>query len=346
MIRAAATPEWLAGMSPDEAAAAWAVRLGEIPAAAGDEEAFRSWLESDPAHVDAWAAAMRAWGCLDNPQAADDDALAALRSGAIDAGPERSARWGRFAAIAATLLAIAGSAAFLMQAPSSNEDGATPDLLAVRGPADFEAGKGQAAYFRLPDRSRVSLEPESAIDLVFTADRRSVRLLRGEAVFLVSPNAQRPFSVEAADHEIVALGTRFAVGLNEGNLRVRLLEGQISVGVPGSGAQPVAMREGQELVSRGGSAIVKSMEAPLAGAVSSANAVVIFNNDTLAEAAAELNKNSDRRLVVRDPKVTRLRVSGRFLTGDVERFAHIVAEIHPVRVARREDATVEILPSR
>jgi transmembrane sensor len=345
MIRAAATPEWLAGMTPDEAAAAWAVRLGEVSVAAGDEEAFSSWLDSDPAHIDAWAAAMRAWGCLDNPQAADDDTLAALRSEAIDAGPDRPARWGGFAAIAATLLAMVGSAAFLMQAPSSNGE-AKPDLLAVRGPADLEAGKGQAAYFRLPDRSRVSLEPESAIDLVFTADRRSVRLLRGEAVFLVSPNAKRPFSVEAADHEIVALGTRFAVGLSEGNLRVRLLEGQVSVGVPGSGAQPVAMREGQELVSRGGSAIVKTMEAPLAGAVSSANAVVIFDNDTLAEAAAELNKNSDRRLVVRDPKVARLRVSGRFLTGDVERFAHIVAEIHPVRVARRDDATVEILPSR
>ena len=174
MIRAAATPEWLAGMTPDEAAAAWAVRLGEVPAAAGDEEAFRTWLESDPAHVDAWAAAMRAWGCLDMVASAQDDALATLRSDAIDAGPERTARWSRFAAIAATLLAIAGSAAFLMQAPSSNENGGKRDMLAVRGPADFEAGKGQAAYFRLPDRSRASLEPDSAIDLVFTADRRAV----------------------------------------------------------------------------------------------------------------------------------------------------------------------------
>jgi transmembrane sensor len=346
MIRLAATPEWLAGMTPDEAAAAWAVRLGEVPASAGDEEAFRSWLERDPAHVDAWAAAMRAWSCLDNLASAHDDALAALRSDAIDAGPERSARWGRFAALAATVLAVAGSAVFLIQAPSPTGDGAKPDRLAVRGPPDLEAGKGQAAYYRLPDRSRVSLEPESAIDLVFTADRRSVRLLRGEAVFLVSPNAQRPFSVEAADHQIVALGTRFAVELSEGNLRVRLLEGQISVGVPGSGAQPVVMREGQELVSRGGSATVQSMEAPRVGAVSSANAVVIFDNDTLAEAAAELNKSSGRRLVVRDPRVAGLRVSGRFLTGDVERFAHIVAEIHPVRVARRDDGTVEILPNR
>jgi transmembrane sensor len=346
MIRAAATPEWLAGMTAGEAAAAWAVRLGEIPAAAGDEEAFRSWLTSDPAHVDAWAAAMHAWCCLDNLASAQDDALAGLRSDAIDAGPEHTARWGRFAAIAATVLAIAGSAAFLMQAPSPNGDGAKPDLLAVRGPADLEAGKGQAAYYRLPDRSRVSLEPESAIDLVFTADRRSVRLLRGEAVFLVSPNAQRPFSVEAADHQIVALGTRFAVELSEGNLRVRLLEGEVSVGVPGSGRQPVVMQEGQELLSRGGSAIVRSMEAPRAGAVSSASAVVIFDNDTLAEAAAELNKNSERRLVVRDPRVAGLRVSGRFLTGDVERFAHIVAEIHPVRVTRRDDGAVEILPTR
>lgn len=345
MIRAAAIQEWLAGMTPDEAAAAWAVRLGEIPAAAGDEEAFRSWLESDPAHVEAWAAAMRAWGCLDNPQVAHDDLLAALRSNAIDAGPERSARWGRFAAIAATLLAIVGSAAFLMQDRSWNGDGAKPDMLAVRGPADLQAGKGQAAYYRLPDRSRVSLEPGSAIDLIFTADRRTVRLLRGEAVFLVSPNAQRPFSVEAADHQIVALGTRFAAELNDGNLRVRLLEGQVSVGVPGSGAQPVVMLEGQELVSRGGSAIVRSMDAPPSGTARSADGVIIFDNDTLAQAAAELNKGSERRLIVRDPRVARLPVSGRFLTGNVERFAYIVAEIHPVRVARRPDGTVEILPN-
>ena len=345
MIRAAATPEWLAGMTPNEAAAAWSVRLGEAPAAAGDEEAFRSWLESDPAHVDAWAAAMRAWRSLDVPGAADDDALAALRYAALDAGPERTPRWGRFAAVAASLLAIGGGAALLLPAPSSNGEGARPDQLAVRGPADFTAGKEQAAYYRLPDQSRVSLEPDSAIDVVFTAGQRSVRLLRGEAVFLVSPDAQRPFSVEAADHEIVALGTRFAVELSEGNLRVRLLEGRVSVGVPGSGTQPVVMREGQELVSRGGSAIVKAMEIPPT-ATGPADGVIIFDNDTLAEAAAELNKNSDRRLVVRDPKVARLRVSGRFLTGDVERFAHIVAEIHPVRVARRDGGTIELVPNR
>lgn len=343
MIRAAATPEWLAGMTPDEAAAAWSVRLGEAPAAAGDEEAFRSWLESDPAHVDAWAAAMRAWRSLDVPEAAHDDALAALRYAALDAGPERTPRWGRFAAVAASLLAIGGGAALLLPAPSSNGEGARPDRLAVRGPADFTAGNEQAAYYRLPDQSRVSLEPDSAIDVVFTAGQRSVRLLRGEAVFLVSPNAQRPFRVEAADHEIVALGTRFAVELSEGNLRVRLLEGRVSVGVPGSGTQPVVMREGQELVSRGGSAIVKAMDIPPT-ATGPADGVIIFENDTLAEAAAELNRSSRRQLIVRDPGVAALRVSGRFLTGDVERFAHILSEIHPVRVVRRDEGTVEILP--
>lgn len=344
MIRAAATPEWLAGMTPDEAAATWSVRLGETPAAAGDEAAFRVWLESDPAHVDAWAAAMRAWRSLDVPEAEQDDEIAAFRSAALEAGAEHTPRWGRFAAIAATLLAIAGSAALLLPAPSPIGDVPKPDRLAVRGAADFTAGKEKAAYYRLPDRSRVSLEPDSAIDVVFTAGQRSVRLLRGEAVFLVSPNAQRPFSVEAADHEIVALGTRFAVELSEGNLRVRLLEGRVSVGVPGSGTQPVVMREGQELVSRGGSAIVKAMDIPPTATVPAKTAVVIFENDTLAEAAAELNKNSKRQLIVRDPGVAKLRVSGRFLTGDVERFAHILSEIHPVSVVRRDEGTVEILP--
>jgi transmembrane sensor len=141
------------------------------------------------------------------------------------------------------------------------------------------------------------------------------------------------------------LGTRFSVEVAGTELRVRLVEGRITVGVPGSGTKAYEMRPGQELISRRGSAII-SQKDDTPAAVTSPTGVIIFDNETLVEAAAELNRYSRRRLIVRHPRVAELRVSGSFARGDVERFARVLTEIHPVRVVRREDGTVELLPKR
>src|SRR3546814_14522510 len=58
---------------------------------------------------------------------------------------------------------------------------------------------------------------------------------------------------------------------------------------------------------------------------------VEFADATLAEAAAEMNRYSGKQIVIGDPAIGRLRVSGVFRTGNPERFAAIVGELLPVR---------------
>ncbi|HMR60004.1 FecR/PupR family sigma factor regulator, partial [Amaricoccus sp.] len=49
----------------DREAAAWVVRLGSPALDDADRLAFREWLDSDPAHPDAFAAAGGPWHALE-----------------------------------------------------------------------------------------------------------------------------------------------------------------------------------------------------------------------------------------------------------------------------------------
>ena len=69
-----------------------------------------------------------------------------------------------------------------------------------------------------------------------------------------------------------------------------------------------------------------------------------FDDVTLAEAAVEVNRYSLQQIVVHDPAVAAMRVSGQFKAGEAERFAQTVAEMHSLRAVRRTNA-IELVPA-
>jgi transmembrane sensor len=154
----------------------------------------------------------------------------------------------------------------------------------------------------------------------------------------------RPFTVRAGDIEVVAIGTRFDVRLEPNLVRVTLIEGRVAVQSLNGRAAPVTLRAGEQLTERSGGVTVSRPN--LQEALDWPAGLVTFRNDTLAAAAAELNRYSSTALVVRDPRVARLRVTGSFKAGDPGRFARTVEQIHPVRSLRREGGAVELVSSR
>jgi transmembrane sensor len=124
---------------------------------------------------------------------------------------------------------------------------------------------------------------------------------------------------------------------------VTLLEGQVSVGPADGSAQPALLKPGQTFVERGGAATLRRLEPEAASAWRSGFAY--FDDDTLLVAAAELNRYSKKQIVVRDPQVAALRVTGQFRTGDPERFVRVLEEVHPVRTAVEGDQ-IEIVMRR
>ncbi len=83
--------------------------------------------------------------------------------------------------------------------------------------------------FGLPDGSRMTLDTDSEVDIAFAPERRNLRLVKGRAFFDVAHDAQRPFAVVADGREVEALGTRFDVRMDPGQVRVVLVEGRVSV---------------------------------------------------------------------------------------------------------------------
>ncbi len=178
--------------------------------------------------------------------------------------------------------------------------------------------------------------------MAFSANRRDLRLLKGRAFFDVAHNARRPFVVEAAGRQVVAIGTRFDVRLDPGRVRVVLVEGRVAVRSSGSAASPTLLSAGEQLDARAGMVPVVSA-ADVQEVLNWQRGFVTFDNDTLAAAVAELNRDDIDQVMVRDRRVADLRISGLFRAGDVGRFGRALAQIHPVRIVRTGPHRFEIV---
>jgi len=116
---------------------------------------------------------------------------------------------------------------------------AGPELLtAIR--ADQRTGTAEMRSLSLPDGSRVTLAPDSAIALAFSDRERSIRLLSGEAFFEVTPDAERPFRVDADELRVTVLGTAFSVQSGPEYRSVGVEHGLVRVDLPSDSRQLVA----------------------------------------------------------------------------------------------------------
>lgn len=355
------SPSNLRGLAPDEAAATWIVRVNEGPLGPEDQAEFDAWRAESPANAAAFAKAEAAWKLFDSVP--DDPALDALRASALAAGKEpRRGLWaGIGVGIAASLLAaVALGTDYLpfgqkadapqLAARSVPATAATPE---APDSGEFATAKGERRTVRLADGSAITLNTDSAIRVGYVADRRLVRLLRGQALFEVAKDPHRPFVVQAGAKQVTALGTIFEVRLLDADrMRVTLVEGKVVVD-EGEGRPDEAAPAMVPAVLAPGDALVVSDEArPVRFKVDTDQQLrwregfVEFNDATLAEAVAEMNRYAGKQLVIGDPATGRLRVSGVFRTGSPERFAAIVGELLPVRQRSLPDGGVELRAGR
>jgi transmembrane sensor len=71
---------------------------------------------------------------------------------------------------------------------------------------------------------------------------------------------------------------------------------------------------------------------------------IVFDGQPLSEAIAEIERYTDARIVVSDPEIARLRVGGRFRTGDVQEFFDALQTALPVSIRHTNAGLVFIDP--
>jgi transmembrane sensor len=324
MVREALTLERLQAMPVDDAAALFVARRAE-GLTAGEQELLAEWLAESAEHQAALACAERGWDAFD--AAGDDEILAAMRAHAL--APRRHAwpRWIQVAAAAAALLLLATASLVLPALLTRNGVPAVQEIAWTR----YEAPATQLRTVKLADGSVMMLDAGSAAETRFTADRRSIRLLRGRALFDVSHDAARPFGVMAATRRVIALGTRFEVDLGDAMLKVTLLRGKVAVEPMGSAAQTVMLAPGQQFAERDGTGMMRSV---LDQDPAWIRGLIDLDDVPLGQAVEQINRYSSEHIVIRDGGVAALRVSGQFRAGEAQRFATTAAELLGLRVSR------------
>jgi transmembrane sensor len=323
-------------MTVAEAAAYWWVRQDARSISADEKQAFEAWCAASPAHHEAYTRAQGMWSSFE--QEADPSELRALRTAALGIAREPK-RWPRVAAVA-LLCGMAAVLAITLYSRHSPSGVLMASSVPV-GTEKYSTARNERSTITLSDGSVVTLNLDTTLDVAFTPAERMIRITHGQAFFEVAKNPYRPFVVAAADRRVTALGTQFEVRLDPDRVEVILLEGKVAVDHTAPSVLErlnirnahVELKPGEKLVAALGEPVAIT-DTNAQRATSWRQGWVAFENTSVGEAVAELNRYSDRPLMVPDESVRNLRFSGVFRVGQSDRFAAIIQELLPVKAVQ------------
>ncbi|WP_083942745.1 FecR family protein [Sphingomonas soli] len=315
------TPEPMDEESLRAAAAEWYARM-RGPDAERHRAAFETWLAEHPAHRQAYVRMALRW---DQAGLVGHTPSGQARQG-LPASPVRRAMPMRYAALAASLIAVIALSALFWLSPSG-----TPTVPQVAA-REFVSPVGEIRRVTLEDGSVVTLDTGTRLEVAFTSAERRLRLLAGRARFEVAHDSARAFVVMAGEGEVVATGTVFDVSLVGPRPRVRLIEGSVEVRSRAANAspKPVARLVPGQAITLGTPQVTPSPAPPAEERWVSG--MLSFDGTPLADAIAEANRYSERRILLGDPALGTLRVTGAFKAGDQVAIAGALAASFGLRV--------------
>jgi transmembrane sensor len=297
-----------------EHAARWAVRVdaGELTAAEQDE--LEAWTNADPRHAGAFARAMAANAYFDrmaalNPQDIQQAATTTETQTVSDRPAVTRRAWlgGGLCAMAATIIAAI-------------------DVSRWHAGEHITAPLGSVRRAALADGSAVTLNTNAEITVALEQSVRRVHLLAGEVNFDVANDRNRPFLIDAGPVQVQVVGTSFLVRrTGHDTVAITVREGIVEVHRDGNAS--VRLLAGDRLIV-GSAAPIRRERLSMADVDRMSlwqRGEIDLTGMTLGEAAAEFARYSDRRIIITDPQVARLKVAGIYSTSDPAGFAQAAA---------------------
>jgi transmembrane sensor len=314
-------------------AAQWAERLDRDDGGA-TRARFDDW-HARPDHAAAWAAVAEARAT--SAALADHPDMLALRHAAVARAalrrePRRTARWALAAAACAAVVAPLTLWRFAEDAPA---------VRTAETPV-YRTATGQRLMMTLADGSRLTLDTDSRVRMAYTSTERRLVLERGQALFEVAKHQPRPFVVTAGAQSVTAHGTAFDVRLDPGAVQVALVEGLVSVATNGVHSKPVAMVPDDVLIASAQGVSVQHIPGRALALSSWSEGRLVFEDETLWQAVAEMNRYGVPQIAIVDADAGRVRISGAFRTGEVQPFLDALEMGFPVTVDRHANGGITI----
>lgn len=165
----------------------------------------------------------------------------------------------------------------------------------------------------LPDGSLVTLNSGSTLEYpkTFAREQRGIKL-SGEAFFEVAHDAQRPFLVNTANAQIKVLGTKFGIWSRGEETRVVVREGRVALRDEAGKSAGVELTANQMSWRRGRNEAEPTRAIDAGYALGWLEGRIVFDQTSLAEVAAELQRVYNVEIVLANAGLARHTITGSF----------------------------------
>lgn len=208
----------------------------------------------------------------------------------------------------------------------------------------YRTAKGESTRIQLSDGSRIDLNTDTELSIQYTWTARSVKLERGEALFSIVHNPEKPFEVIAAGGRIQDIGTRFNIYRQADRVSVTVLEGEVSVAAK-QNATAQTLIPGQQISydSTGQTSAISYADMTIATAWQKGQ--LVFKGQPLNRVLEQLGRYHDASLQVPDSRLQSLKVSGVFPTNNLSLALNTIAGALPIKVTQTATTTFVIAPA-
>lgn len=212
---------------------------------------------------------------------------------------------------------------------------------------------GEQQAIELADGSVVTLNTGSQLLVDYGEEARRVLLERGEAYFEVAEDPDRSFRVDMGTHAVTALGTAFNVRKDHKRYRVAVIEGVVAlhavtdevstmpppVSIAGFGPRRV---EAGWVAEFDVSSDVLTAFRPdsMEGYGGWRSGVLAFYDQPLYGVIQELNRYSQKRILIEDASIMEMGVSIVIRVADIDIALNNLEQVLPVEVTRHYDRIV------
>jgi transmembrane sensor len=311
-------------------AAEWLLRREQPLWSPADQAALDRWLDESMSHKAAFWRLEHTWQMADRIGAlsARDIAPRARRAGL-------PLRWWYSGALAASLLLAIAFVGLHSR----------PKLSAPPTVDTFDTGIGGHRIVPLVDGSRIELNTATNLRTLISKKRRDVWLDRGEAFFAVAHIEGSAFVVHAGPRLITVVGTQFSVRRDDDKVTVAVVQGRVRVDdtTPGASSASITVTPGDVAIGLGSSTMVVSKPvAAVEDKLTWRDGRLVFDGTSLAEVADDFNRYNRQQLLISDPSVAAIRISGTFKASNVEAFVRLLKEAYGLKVELTADGKLKI----
>ncbi len=196
----------------------------------------------------------------------------------------------------------------------------------------------------LPDGSTVTLNAGSTLDYPkkFYGDQRAVTL-KGEAFFDVTPDKSKPFIISANDIMVEVVGTSFFVSANaNGDVEVIVETGKVAVYRKDNPSEKKILEPGDKAEFSNESKKISESKNEDDNFISWKTDVLTFNDDSLSDVVAVLNRHYKANITITDDKLKGLKLTGSYTNNSLDQILSLIESSIKIRVIKKSAKQIEL----